>query len=117
MERAVQTAERTATRMRCQAWNLRSFRYVCGAIGPTIFWIGVICSSFPVLDPMRIPGRPSMLYAFLNAQYLKQGNLDHARRDDSGVTQRTCLFARLTCPPRTAFLSLQTPRSRSSGSF
>ena len=81
MVRAVQTAERTATRMRCQASNLRSFRYARGAIGPTIFWMGAMCSSFPVLDPMCIPGRPSTLYAFLNAQYLTRGSLDHALQD------------------------------------
>ena len=70
----MQTAESTATRTRCQAVNRRSLRYVRGAAGPTIFWMGVMCSSFPVLYPICIPGSPSTLYAFLKAQYLSVSN-------------------------------------------
>lgn len=41
-----------------------------GACGPTIFLMGLTASVLPVSTPRFIPGRPSMLHAFLNAQYL-----------------------------------------------
>src|SRR5690606_17772067 len=67
---AVHRTDRIATRIRCQTWNLTPLRYERGALGPTIFGIGVICSFIAVSRPIRIPGKPSMLYAFFSAQYL-----------------------------------------------
>jgi hypothetical protein len=41
-----------------------------GANGPTIFFIGLTFSLFAVSTARRMPGRPSILCALLNAQYL-----------------------------------------------
>lgn len=78
-EQAVQSMDITATSTRCHALYLRSLWYPFGANGPTIFWIGAMCSSCIVLCPICIPGRPSMLKEFFKAQYLAHANSDGAR--------------------------------------
>lgn len=55
------------------ATPLRTFWLFFGASGPTIFFTGSTFSFLAISRPCFIPGRPSMLYAFLAAQYLLHG--------------------------------------------
>lgn len=108
------TATKQATRRTCQAVNIGVLidEYARGAIGPTIFCNGVMCSFFAVSRAMCIPGSWSTLDEFLSAQYLHQ----FSQRRGAWQRGRTFPFPRPICPVSTCRLSWRRTRLESCGS-
>lgn len=66
----MQIALRIAKKTRCQTAKPATILRFTSDEALTIFGMGVIRCSFAVLHAICIPGKPSTLSAFFNAQYL-----------------------------------------------